>query len=134
MHLYNVATYTWLIYTGYPPSPSSPSAYEIKSTSITIDWSQSSCDGGHVPKAFNIRYRRLTSTSTTYSYITVVDNSERRHKITGLSPSTLYEFSVQTITFDARTSSYSTKASFSTLPPGSYRIMFLHYSTKPLSN
>ena len=113
--------YIWLICTGYPPTPSRPSAFEIKSTSITIDWSQSVCDGGHIPKAFNIRYWRLnspSSTSNTYSYITVVDNSQRRHKITGLSPSTLYEFSIQTITFDTRTSSYSLSASFSTLPPG----------------
>ena len=106
---------------GYPPRPSRPSAFEIKSTSITIDWSESACDGGHIPKAFNIKYRRLNSpydSSNTYSYITVLDNSQRRQIVTGLSPSTLYEFSIQALTFDARTSSYSLTASFTTLPPG----------------
>ena len=48
----------------------------------------------------------------------MADSSQRRHKITGLNPSTLYEFSVQAITFDTRISSYSPRASFSTLPPG----------------
>ena len=116
-----------IFFTDSPPSPSRPSAFEIKSTSITIDWSQSTCDGGHITKAFNIRYRSPNSPFSTYSYITVVDSSQRRHKITGLSPSTLYEFSVQTITFDTRISSYSLKGSFSTLPPGIY------FFTSPIS-
>ena len=122
---------------GYPPRPSRPSAFEIKSTSITIDWSQSICDGGHIPKSFKIRYRRLSSqyfsTSSTYSYITVLDNSQRRYRFTGLTPSTLYEFSIQTLSFDERTSSYSSSASFSTLPPGKiHGVYVLHVVCKDI--
>ena len=118
-NMHNImSSYVRFISTGSPPSPSRPSAFEIKSTSITIDWSQSACDGGHIPRAFNVRYRRLNFYNNAYSYITVVDTSKKSYTVTGLSPSTVYEFSVQATTFDERTSLYSPTAGFTTLPPG----------------
>lgn len=107
---------------GLPPSPSRPSASEIKSTSIQIYWSQSVCDGGHIPRVFNIRYRGLNTGSNAFSYISVLASSQKTYTFTDLFPSTVYEFSVQTITFDSRISSYSSTASFTTLPPGMWTL------------
>ena len=101
---------------GSPPAPSRPSPVKIKSNSITIAWSQSVCDGGHIPASFNIRYKR--STSSYYTYITVSDPTQRNYTIAGLSSTTSYDISIRTVTVDSRQSSYSTAATISTLPPG----------------
>ena len=101
---------------GTPPMPSRPTFVEVKSTSVTIEWSQSVCDGGHSPQSFTIRYSQTNFYS--YSYVNVQNPSQRRYKITGLSYSTSYQFSVRTTTVDSRFSSYSPIATINTLPQG----------------
>lgn len=101
---------------GTPPTPSRPTFAQVKSTSVTIEWDVSVCDGGHSPQSFAIRYRRTNYNS--YYYINVQNPSQRRYKITGLRYSTSYQFSVQMTTVDSRYSSYSPIATINTLPQG----------------
>ena len=100
---------------GTPPRPSRPTVVAVKGNTVTVEWSQSVCDGGHIPQSYTLRYKRSSSFSS-YSYRRQI--TEKRLKITGLSYSTSYQFSVSTLTVDSRTSSYSSAVTISTLPRG----------------
>ena len=113
---FNISVSNILI--GSAPAPSRPSPLKIKSNSITIAWSQSVCDGGHIPARFYIRYKR--STSYSYTFITVSNATQRTYTITGLSYLTSYDISIRTVTVDSRQSSYSIAATISTLPLGNH--------------
>ena len=101
--------------TGSPPAPSRPTIVAVKSNAVTIQWTQSVCDGGHTPQSYTIRYKRSSSYSS-YTYIRQI--TQKRFKITGLSYSMSYQFSISTTTVDSRISSYSSLATISTLPQG----------------
>ena len=119
----------YLLYTVTPPAPSRPTIVDVKANTVTIEWSQSVCNGGHTPESYTIRYRR--SSYRSYSYIRQI--TQKRYKITGLSYSTSYLFWVQTTTVDSRTSSYSSLATISTLPRGKLPIMItITYQYLPL--
>ena len=100
---------------GSPPTPSRPTIVAVKGNTVTIEWSQAVCDGGHIPQSYTIRYRR---SSSYYSYIYIRQITQSRYRITGLSYSTSYQFWVSTATVDSRTSSYSSSVTISTLPRG----------------
>lgn len=100
---------------GSPPTPSRPTIVAVKSNTVTVEWSQSVCDGGHTSQSYTLRYKRSSSYSS-YSYQRQI--TEKRFKITGLSYSTSYQFSVSTLTVDSRSSSYSSAVTISTLPRG----------------
>ena len=67
---------------------------------------------------FNIRFNRRSSYRSSYTYIRDIDPARRNHTITGLQANTDYSFSVQAVNLNARSSSYSTSLSATTLPPG----------------
>lgn len=100
---------------GSPPTPSRPTIVEVRGNTVTIEWSQSVCDGGHTPESYTIRYKRSSSYSS-YSYLYSI--TQKRYKITGLTYSTSYQFSVRTTSVDSRSSSFSSFATISTLPRG----------------
>ena len=66
---------------------------------------------------FNIRYNRNFGYSS-YTTIRDIDPARRNYTITGLQTNTYYSFSVQAVNLNARSSSYSTSLSATTLPPG----------------
>ena len=100
-----------------PPTPGQPFEIKAQSTSITVGWSQSYCDGGHPIISFNIRYDQLTGYFP-YRTIQNIDPTQRNYTITGLQSSTFYTFRVRSISANSRTSSYSSSASIATLAPG----------------
>lgn len=120
---------------GSPPRPDRPFAITAQSNSITIGWS-TSCDGGHTLSSFTVQYAEITDNDYydyyyyfyyypypypyhySYRYIRNIDSTLRNYTITGLLPSTEYSFSVLAASLYARTSSYSSQVSITTLPPG----------------
>ena len=100
---------------GSVPRPSRPTYSRRGGNFVTLTWSQSYCDGGHEVNGFTISYKR-SSYYSSYSYITVSNPAQRSYQIKGLSSSTTYQFRVQAMAKNGRTSSYSSTASISTLP------------------
>ena len=100
-----------------PPAPGRPFEVTAQSTSITIGWSESYCDGGHPIKSFEIQYYEA---SEYYSRRTIqyIDPTRRNYTITGLHPSTSYSFSIRAVSMNSQTSSYTPFRSVSTLEPG----------------
>ena len=104
--------------TGSPPTPSRPTVIRQGGNTVTIGWSQSTCDGGHIPSYFTIWYRwRRSSWYSSYRnrYITVNDPTQRSYRVTGLSYSTSYYFYIRVTTTDSRSSSYSSSTYITTL-------------------
>ena len=108
----------YLYYLDSPPTPGQPFEIKAQSTSITIGWSESYCDGGHPIVSFDIRYYE---SSDYYSRRTIqnIDPMRRNYTITDLQSSTYYRFQVRANSVNSRTSSYSSSSlSISTLAPG----------------
>lgn len=99
-----------------PPSPDRPFLIKAQSTSLTIGWSEATCNGGHTVNNFNIRF--IQSSSYTYTYIRDIDPLRRNYTITRLQANTDYSFSIQAVNLRAQSSSYSSSFSATTLPPG----------------
>ena len=100
-----------------PPSPGQPFLVKAQSTSITIGWSETACDGGHPLLSFNLQYDKV------YGYfpsrtIRNIDPTRRNYTITGLTSNTYYRFKVQAVSVNSRTSFYSSTVSIYTLAPG----------------
>ena len=100
-----------------PPTPGRPFAIKPQSTSITIGWSESSCDGGHALSSFTIQYDKVYGFFL-YRYVRNIPSAMRNYTITGLESNTLYSFRVQAVNVNSLTSSYSLAVSISTLSPG----------------
>ena len=112
-----------LLFSGTPPSPSRPSALEVKQNSIAIKWDEAQCTGNHIIQSFTIRYLETDSSPFfpffgSFRYIRNIDSTPRNYTITGLDPETSYTFQVRAISVDGRISSYSASAEILTLPPG----------------
>jgi hypothetical protein len=89
-------------------TPTSLAASSITSTSATVSWATAT---GAV--SYNLQYKVSTvSTWTTVSGITSTS-----YGLTGLTASTIYNYQVQSVC-SGGTSTYSTAASFTTLPSG----------------
>ena len=103
--------------TGSPPTPSRPTIIRQGGNTVTIGWFLNTCNGGHIPSYFMIRYRRRRYWyySYSYTYITVTDPTQRSYRVTGLSYTTSYYFSIQVTTTDSLSSSYSSEAYITTL-------------------
>ena len=126
----SVPTTAVIIYTGVVvffllgslPQPSQPTYSRRGGNFVTLVWSESFCDGGREISSFRItyyyRYRRYYYSRYRYyySYITVSDSTTRSYKISGLSYSTTYYFSIQATSTDGRTSSNSPYTAITTLP------------------
>ena len=80
-----------LLFSGSPPTPSKPFAIKPRSTSITIGWSESYCDGGHTLRNFTIRYTYYSTYS--YQYIRGIDPTLRSYIIIGLRSNMRYSLS-----------------------------------------
>lgn len=114
-------TILYYTYAGSPPSPGQPYVIIAQSKSVTIGWPEM-CDGGHILKSFTIQYDREIG-SYPSRYINDVDPSRRNYTITGLEPSTDYIFKVRSVSFNSRTSRFSSSVSVDTLAPGKYHKM-----------
>ena len=108
--------YTGVFLLGSLPRPSQPTYSRRGGNFVTLVWSESFCDGGREISSFRIRYRRYYYYYYSYSYITVSDPTQRSYKISGLSYSTTYYFSIRATSTDGRTSSYSPYTTITTLP------------------
>ena len=108
-----------------PLQPGQPFAISVQSTSITIGWTETFCNGGHTVTSFTIRHRRDSGSSYSYyysyNYIRDIDPSRRNYTITGLQSNTYYSISVQSVDLYAVSSSFSSAVSVTTLPPGRCR-------------
>ena len=111
----SISTHKSMCVLGSPPAPSSPTVIKQSGNILTIGWLENSCDGGHTPSYFTIRYRRSSYYYYSYSYITVNDPTQRSYRITSLSYSTTYYFSISVTTTDSLTSSYSSSTYITTL-------------------
>ena len=106
-----------------PPAPSRPSALEIKQDSITIEWDENQCTGGHTIQSFTIQYLE-TDINPIFPFfgffwhIRNIDATLRNYTITGLDPETSYTIGVQATSVDGRVSFYSASTEIVTLPPG----------------
>ena len=112
-----------------PPIPGRAFEVKARSNSITIGWSESSCDGGHPIVSFDIRYDRQ------YGYfpartILHIDPTRRNYTITGLQSNTFYTFQVRSRSVNSRTSSYSSSVFITTLAPG---MLYLHIGRRVLA-
>ena len=105
------------LFSASPPTPARPIEVSAQSTSITIGWSESECNGGHPVISYDIRYY---PSSEYVSRITIqnIDPMRRNYTITELQSSTFYMFQVRVVSVYSRTSSYSPLISISTLSPG----------------
>ena len=108
-----------LLFSGSPPTPSKPFAIKPRSTSITIGWSESYCDGGHTLRNFTIQY---VYDSSFCRYIRGIDPTLRSYTIIGLRSNMRYSFRLQAVGLYS-TSSYSSRVSIYTLPPGMLLVM-----------
>ncbi len=100
-----------------PPSPDRPFEIKAQSTSITIGWSKSLCDGGHPIISFDIQYDQLTGYFSART-LRNIDPNRRNYTVTGLQSSRFYTFRVRAISANFRTGSYSSLVSIATLAPG----------------
>ena len=112
-----------------PPIPGRAFEVKARSNSITIGWSESSCDGGHPIVSFDIRYDRQ------YGYFSArtilhIDPTRRNYTITGLQSNTFYTFQVRSRSVNSRTSSYSSSVFITTLAPG---MLYLHIGRRVLA-
>ena len=109
---------------GSPQRPSRPTLLKVTDTTVTFSWQENECNGGHFVESFSIRYGLPTIFFfRSYSYIQGIDGDQRNYTITGLTPSTTYEVSVQAVSTDSATSSYSLSTTFTTLTEGMPLIM-----------
>ena len=113
----------YFYFSATPPSPSRPSALEVKQDSIAIKWDEAQCTGGHIIQSFTIRYLETESNPFfpffgSFRYIRDIDAAQRNYTITGLDPETSFTIGVQATSVDGRVSSYSASAEIVTLPPG----------------
>ena len=106
-----------LLISASPPTPGRPFEIKAQSTSITVGWSESYCDGGHPIIGFDIQYDRLTGYFPSRT-IRIVDPTQRNYTVTGLQSSTFYTFRVRSVSVNSRRSSYSSSVSIATLAPG----------------
>lgn len=107
-----------------PPTPGRPFEVKAQSTSITIGWSESYCDGGHPIVSFDIQYYQTSGYYYNRNTIRNIDPTRRNYTITGLQSSTFYSFIVRAVSVNSQTSSYSSSISISTLAPGTYIIYY----------
>ena len=103
-----------------PPTPGRPFEVKAQSTSITIGWSESYCDGGHPIVSFNIQYYQTSGYYYNRNTVRNIDPTRRNYTITGLQSSTYYSVRVRAVSVNSQTSSYSSSISISTLAPGTY--------------
>ncbi|XP_072547806.1 nephrin [Salminus brasiliensis] len=82
-----------LLSTSYPDSPSDLKLLSVTSSSVTLEW-MPGFDGG-LTQNFRVRYRWAESSS--YLYVDVFPPRATVYTVTGLKPSTAYNFSVNAI-------------------------------------
>ena len=103
-----------------PPAPSSPYIISLGSTWVELGWDELSCDGGHAITEFIIRYQKEVSDFyvSSYSYVYGLDSALRSYIIYNLDPETDYSFSVQALSAEFQSSSFSEERTISTLLAG----------------
>ena len=103
-----------------PPSPGVPFSIEVGSTWITLGWSESSCDGGHVITEFILRYQKEVPDYyvSTYDYIYGISPALRNYTVYNLDPETSYIFSVQALSTEYEPSDFSDERAISTWREG----------------
>ncbi|XP_047676954.1 nephrin isoform X2 [Tachysurus fulvidraco] len=82
-----------LLSTNYPDPPSDLKRLSVSSNSVTLEW-MPGFDGG-LTQNFRVRYRWAESAS--YLYVDVFPPKSTVYTVTGLKPSTMYNFSVNAI-------------------------------------
>uniref|UniRef100_A0A3B4BVG3 NPHS1 adhesion molecule, nephrin n=1 Tax=Pygocentrus nattereri TaxID=42514 RepID=A0A3B4BVG3_PYGNA len=82
-----------LLSTSYPDPPSDLKLLSVSSSSVTLEW-MPGFDGGLIQN-FRVRYRWAESAS--YLYVDVFPPRATVYTVTGLNPSTTYNFSVNAI-------------------------------------
>ncbi|MES2138543.1 MAG: C10 family peptidase [Bacteroidota bacterium] len=90
------------------PTVTGLSANAITSSAATLNWASVSGSSN----TYNVKYK--SSTSTTWTTVTSTTTSK---SISGLSPSTAYQFQVQRVCSGTSSSNYSTLSTFTTLSP-----------------
>ena len=86
------------------------------SNSIQVTWEPPSCTGGHIIIEYSIRYYDRAFGFTQYARH--INASLTNYTINNLEPDTSYEFRIQAVSSDFRTSSLSYPRTITTLPPG----------------
>ncbi|XP_062872517.1 nephrin [Trichomycterus rosablanca] len=82
-----------LLSTNYPDPPSNLKLLSVSPSSVTLEW-MPGFDGGLIQN-FRVRYRWAGSTS--YQYVDVFPPRATVYSVSGLRPSTIYNFSVNAI-------------------------------------
>ena len=111
-----------------PPTPSRLNILNITDTSVTVAWSDDACDGGHQRQYVILRIQEQDLNDDyyyyyyffrpQYRYIESIDAHLMNYTITGLAPSTSYDFSVRAEGRDRTFSGFSPEVTVTTLPPG----------------
>ena len=99
-----------------PSRPGRPNPGLVMSNSIQITWEPPLCTGGHVIIEYTIQYYDPTFQFTQYALH--ISASLTNYTINNLEPDTSYDFRIQAVTSDFRTSSLSYPRTITTLPPG----------------
>ena len=103
-----------------PPEPGIPYQVQAGTTWVTISWDDLDCDGGHNVTGFNIRYREESPEYiiTSYIYIYNVNALRRNYTILNLELNTAYSVSIQALSAEFQSSTFSDENVITTLPPG----------------
>lgn len=111
-----------------PPAPSSPYIVSLGSTWVELGWDELSCDGGHAITEFIVRYQKEVSDHyvSSFSYVYGLDPSLRSYVVHNLDPETGYSFSVQALSAEFQSSSFSEERTISTLLAGKDSCGLLH--------
>lgn len=122
--LFSICTFVnCTLYIGSPLAPEKPFAQLVQSTSITVGWFESPCDGGHNLSSFSVHVsEELGNLNNIISTYTNVNPSARRFVVDGLRPDTSYSIRIVAVSSDSRVSLPSPELTITTLPPGRHLI------------
>ena len=115
--------YIFVSTSGAPPTPKRVNILNVASTSITVSWSEDTCNGGHQWQYVSIAIKEHNDEPPyfySYRYIDRLEVHQMNYTVTGLIPSTSYGISVQAEGTDRTYSAYSPLVAVTTSPPGKY--------------
>ena len=112
--------HTFFLLKGIPSRPNRLNPGRIMSNSIQVTWEHPSCTGGHIIIEYNIQYYESDTSffNRVTQYARHINASLTNYTINNLEPDTTYDFRIQAVTSDFRTSSFSLTRTITTLPPG----------------
>ncbi len=108
------------IFSDVPPRPGSPVPLRVTSSTVTLEWDENSCNGGHRITGFTIRYQKTYQEFfiATNMYVYNIDPELQNYTVFGLEAYVSYNFSIQAISDEFRASAFSFENIITTLPSG----------------